>query len=87
MLTIGPRTGLGRLLMSFLAAVALRLPPIEKIMLTCFLSNERGLAFYKKLGFEVDAISPPPRKLRFDKMSTPDYVIMSKLVTKGGVGA
>ncbi|KAH8887459.1 acyl-CoA N-acyltransferase [Thozetella sp. PMI_491] len=76
-------TGLGRLLMSFLVAVAENLPPVEKVMLTCFLANERGLAFYKKLGFEEDEISPQPRKLRFGKMFNPDYVILSKTIARG----
>jgi GNAT superfamily N-acetyltransferase len=74
------RTGLGSLLMSFHSTVAANLPPISKVMLTCFLSNQRGLDFYRKLGFEKDEISPGPRKLRYGKTFTPDYVIMSKPV-------
>jgi len=66
--------------MSFHTIVAMNLPPITKVMLTCFLSNQRGLAFYKKIGFEKDDISPVPRKLRFGKVFTPDYVIMSKRI-------
>lgn len=72
-------TGLGSLLMSFLIKVAERLPPITKVMLTCFLANERGLNFYEKLGFETDEISPVERKLR-GKVVKPDYVIMSRMV-------
>ncbi|KAK4641870.1 N alpha-acetyl-transferase [Podospora bellae-mahoneyi] len=72
-------TGLGSLLMSFLTAVAVNLPPITKVMLTCFLSNARGLAFYRKLGFERDNISPVPRILR-GKVIEPDYLIMSKRI-------
>ncbi|KAK3904709.1 acyl-CoA N-acyltransferase [Staphylotrichum tortipilum] len=72
-------TGLGSLLMSFHSTVAANLPPITKVMLTCFLSNKRGLDFYKKLGFEIDHISPVPRTLR-GKTFNPDYVIMSKPV-------
>lgn len=49
-------------------------------MLTCFLANQRGLAFYRKLGFETDDISPVPRKLRYGKIFTPDYVILSKTI-------
>ncbi|AEO60127.1 hypothetical protein MYCTH_2067021 [Thermothelomyces thermophilus ATCC 42464] len=74
------RTGLGSLLMSFHSTVAANLPPIKKVMLTCFLSNQRGLSFYKKLGFERDEISPVPRELRHGKIFNPDYVIMSKPV-------
>ncbi|GAB1317366.1 hypothetical protein MFIFM68171_07576 [Madurella fahalii] len=73
-------TGLGSLLMSFHSAVAANLPPVTKVMLTCFLSNQRGLAFYEKLGFEKDDISPGPRRLRYGKTFTPDYVIMSKMI-------
>ncbi|KAI0107303.1 acyl-CoA N-acyltransferase [Hypoxylon sp. NC0597] len=73
-------TGLGKTLMEFLESVAANTPPIEKVMLTCFLSNQRALAFYKKLGFKRDEISPEPRKLRFGKEFIPDYVIMSKVI-------
>jgi ribosomal protein S18 acetylase RimI-like enzyme len=66
--------------MSFHSTVAANLPPITKVMLTCFLSNQRGLDFYRKLGFEKDEISPGPRKLRYGKIFTPDYIIMSKPV-------
>jgi hypothetical protein len=76
----GDSTGLGSLLMGFHSTVAANLPPITKVMLTCFLSNHRGLDFYKRLGFEKDDISPEPRKLRYGKIFTPDYVILSKTV-------
>lgn len=66
--------------MSFHSTVAENLPPITKVMLTCFLSNRRGLKFYERLGFEEDEISPRPRKLRYGKVFTPDYVILSKPV-------
>ncbi|KAI0976837.1 acyl-CoA N-acyltransferase [Xylaria arbuscula] len=74
------RTGLARLLMSFLEDVASRTPPINKVMLTCFLSNQRALNFYKSLGFTEDTISPVPKKLRYGREFIPDYVIMSKTV-------
>lgn len=73
-------TGLGSLLMGFHSTVASNLPPITKVMLTCFISNQRGINFYKRLGFEKDDISPEPRKLRYGKVFTPDYVILSKTV-------
>ncbi|KAF3069727.1 hypothetical protein GL218_07994 [Daldinia childiae] len=75
-------TGLGKILMGFLENVAVNTPPVEKVMLTCFLSNQRAFTFYKKLGFEKDEISPEPRKLRFGKEFIPDYVIMSKAVKR-----
>ncbi|KAI0804452.1 acyl-CoA N-acyltransferase [Xylaria sp. FL0064] len=74
------RTGLGRLLMSFLESVAYYTPPIKKVMLTCFLSNEKALNFYKSAGFTKDPISPEPKKLRYGREFIPDYVIMSKTV-------
>jgi hypothetical protein len=64
--------------MSFLETVAGNIPDVEKVMLTCFLSNKNGLEFYRRLGFEKAPHSPEPRKLRFGKMFTPDYMIMSK---------
>ncbi|KAK0724699.1 acyl-CoA N-acyltransferase [Lasiosphaeris hirsuta] len=73
-------TGLGSLLMSFHTTVAANIPIVTKVMLTCFLANQRGVAFYSRLGFEKDEISPVPRKLRYGKVFTPDYVIMSKRV-------
>ncbi|KAI1383996.1 acyl-CoA N-acyltransferase [Hypoxylon trugodes] len=75
-------TGLGKTLMGFLESVAANTPPIEKVMLTCFLRNQRALAFYKKAGFEKDEISPEPRRLRFGKEFIPDYIIMSKVVAR-----
>lgn len=74
------RTGMGRLLMSFLESVVAHTPPINKVMLTCFLSNQKALAFYKSLGFSEDPISPVPRKLRYGREFVPDFVIMSKAV-------
>ncbi|KAI5859691.1 acyl-CoA N-acyltransferase [Durotheca rogersii] len=73
-------TGLSTVLLGFLESIAANTPPIRKVMLTCFLSNERALHFYQKFGFEKDKISPEPRKLRFGKEFTPDYVILSKVV-------
>jgi len=70
-------SGLGRLLMSFHAVVAEQIPGLEKVMLTCFVANRRARAFYEKLGYAKDEISPEPRNLRFGKVFVPDYVIMS----------
>lgn len=68
--------------MGFHVIVATNLPPITKVMLTCFLSNERALGFYKRHGFKTDDISPGPRKFRSGKVVMPDYVIMSKPVLR-----
>jgi ribosomal protein S18 acetylase RimI-like enzyme len=74
-------TGLGKLLMGFLFTVAGNIPPIDKVMLTCFLSNKRGLDFYHKLGFRKDDLSPAPRRLRRGKTFVPDYVILSRRIS------
>ncbi|KAI0452310.1 acyl-CoA N-acyltransferase [Xylaria acuta] len=74
------RTGMSRLLMSFLESVAAHTRPIKKIMLTCFVVNQKALAFYKSFGFTQDPISPVPKKLRYGREFIPDYVIMSKTV-------
>lgn len=66
--------------MDYLVKVAESIPKIEKVMLTCFIANAGARAFYEKLGFEIDALSPVERKLRFGKVFVPDYVIMSKRV-------
>lgn len=50
----------------------------EKIMLTCFLSNQRAISFYEKLGFSKDEYSPPAKTLRNGTLVEADYVILSK---------
>ncbi|KAF6814708.1 N-acetyltransferase [Colletotrichum sojae] len=79
-------TGMGRKLMDIQIAVAQSIPIVEKVMLTCFVANVSARAFYEKLGFSRDAISPPERKLRFGKVFVPDYVIMSRRVRGEGTG-
>ncbi len=63
--------------------MAYNLPTINKVMLTCFVSNAKALAFYRMLGFETDDISPVERILR-GKTYTPDYVILSKRIRECG---
>ncbi|KAM0335513.1 hypothetical protein ACHAQA_000561 [Verticillium albo-atrum] len=75
-------TGLAALLMGFQQTIAESIPLIEKVMLTCFTSNTKALAFYRKLGFEKDALSPGERRLRHGKVFVPDYLIMSRLVKR-----
>ncbi|KAH6665341.1 acyl-CoA N-acyltransferase [Plectosphaerella plurivora] len=70
-------TGLARQLMGMLESVARHTPPITKVMLTCYTSNMRARAFYTKLGFVTDAISPQERRLRRGVVFMPDYLIMS----------
>ena len=60
--------------------VAKKIPVTEKTMLTCFLSNKRGIQFYEKLGYAKDEYSPEPRILRNGTKVEVDYVILSKAV-------
>ncbi len=73
------RTGLGALLLGFHSVVAHNLPPVTKVMLTVFVSNERAVVFYHKQHFVLDAISPPTRTLRGSTYE-PDYLILSKTI-------
>ncbi|KAM9880920.1 GNAT family acetyltransferase nat4 [Verticillium dahliae] len=75
-------TGLAVLLMGFQEAIAQSIPIVEKVMLTCFKSNTKALAFYRKLGFVKDALSPDERRLRGGKVFVPDYLIMSRIVAR-----
>ncbi|KAJ4311357.1 hypothetical protein N0V84_010485 [Fusarium piperis] len=79
-------TGLGRRLMGYLMDVADNIPSVDKVMLTCFVSNASGLEFYQKLGFDRDEFSPRERKLRGGKVVMPDYVILSRPTTGNGGG-
>lgn len=72
------KSGLGSHLIKLAEDVAATVG-VEKVMLTCFLSNERALAFYRKRGYEKDACSPDDRETR-RKVVKVDYVIMSKSV-------
>ncbi|KAH8594696.1 acyl-CoA N-acyltransferase [Bisporella sp. PMI_857] len=73
-------TGLGSVLMKHLDVVGTKIPGTSKIMLTCFLSNDKGIQFYGKLGFEKDEYSPKPRILRNGTKVEVDYIILSKPV-------
>lgn len=64
--------------------VAENVAAVEKVMLTCFVSNTSGLKFYEKLGFDKDDYSPRERKLRGGKVVMPDYVILSRPTSSGG---
>ncbi|GAB0136722.1 hypothetical protein EsDP_00005015 [Epichloe bromicola] len=71
-------SGLGRQLMQLLVEAGERIESVDKVMLTCFVSNTHARWFYERLGFGVDACSPRERKLRGGKVVVPDYVIMSR---------
>ncbi|TKA32435.1 hypothetical protein B0A50_01542 [Salinomyces thailandicus] len=70
--------GNGKVLMKMAMDIAKGLG-VEKVMLTCFLSNEIALAFYRSLGYETDTCSPQEKRTR-KKLVKPDYVILSKRV-------
>lgn len=68
--------------MSLLENIGQRIPGTEKMMLTCFVSNDRGLKFYEKMGYGKDEFSPPPKVLRNGTKVVPDYDILSKAVQR-----
>ncbi|KAK6393394.1 hypothetical protein LTR65_002685 [Meristemomyces frigidus] len=70
--------GLGKHLMCLAEEIARRVG-VEKVMLTCFVSNSEARQFYERLGYAVDECSPADRKTR-KKTVKADYVIMSKRV-------
>ena len=69
--------GVGKHLMRLMEDIGRRVG-VEKAMLTVFLENQGGLAFYEKMGYHEDDYSPEPRKLRNGVIKKPDYVILSK---------
>jgi RimJ/RimL family protein N-acetyltransferase len=76
------RTGLGTVLMKLLESIGEKIPDTHKTMLTCFVSNERGVRFYERLGYEKDEFSPPPKVLRNGTKVEADYVILSKAIQR-----
>lgn len=72
------KLGLGAHLMQIAEDVAQSVG-VEKVMLTCFLSNEKAQGFYKKRGYMTDVSSPEDRTTR-RKVVKVDYVIMSRNV-------
>lgn len=74
------RTGLGSHLMAVAESIAEKVG-VEKVMLTCFLSNEKALNFYGRRGYEKDVCSPEDRQTR-NKIVKVDYAIMSKGVKR-----
>jgi len=72
------KLGLGAHLLQVAENIARRIG-LTKVMLTCFLSNEAALGFYKKRGLGTDECSPRDRTTR-NKVMKVDYVIMSKLI-------
>ncbi|KAG9691042.1 hypothetical protein KCU95_g14789, partial [Aureobasidium melanogenum] len=51
---------------------------MDKAMLTVFKRNVHARRWYDSRGYEVDEISPRPRKLRGGRSIEPDYEILSK---------
>ncbi|KAJ1547651.1 hypothetical protein HK405_005270 [Cladochytrium tenue] len=72
------RRGIGRYLMSLLEAIGRR-EGTRKAMLTVFKSNSQALAFYSRLGYKPDGISPS-RCLPPAEAEEYSYEIMSKVL-------
>ena len=72
------KLGLGAHLMHLAESIAENIA-MQKVMLTCFLSNKGAHDFYRKRGYVADSCSPEDRTTR-NKVIKPDYVIMSKEV-------
>lgn len=68
--------GLGKHLMLLADNLAKNIG-LEKVMLTCFLCNQKAHRFYTSHGFGKDVCSPEDRRTR-NKIVPVDYVIMSK---------
>lgn len=77
--------GLGAHLMDLAERIAENVA-VEKVMLTCFLSNTQARSFYEKRGYVADACSPEDRRTR-NKVVKADYVIMSRGVAGSAVQA
>lgn len=69
--------GLGKELMRRFEEIGRRVG-LEKAMLTVFKSNAKAVAFYERLGYDVDEFSPSPRTLRNGTVKEPEYLILSK---------
>lgn len=72
------KLGLGAHLMRVVEEIALAVG-MEKVMLTCFVANERAYEFYRRRGYEKDVCSPEDRTTR-KKVVKADHVIMSREV-------
>jgi N-alpha-acetyltransferase 40 len=70
------KMGLGAHLMHVAEAIAEKVG-MEKVMLTCFVANERAYDFYRRRGYGRDVCSPEDRRIR-RKLVRVDYVIMSR---------
>ena len=68
--------------MKLVENIAAALPTTQKIMLTCFTSNEKAVRFYEKVGFSKDEFSPQPKILRNGSKKELDYVILSKAIER-----
>lgn len=73
--------GVGKNMMAIFEGAG-RIAEVRKAMLTVFKANEKALRFYEKLGYEEDDYSPRPKKLRSGIVKAPDYLILSKELSK-----
>ncbi len=70
--------GIGYLLLQSLVDWATHNETIEKIGLSVHSNNERAIALYKKMGFEIEGIKK--RELKYGEDQYIDTVVMGKLV-------
>jgi RimJ/RimL family protein N-acetyltransferase len=68
--------------MKHLEVIGAKIPKTEKVMLTCFTRNARGVGFYEKLGYTKDEFSPPAKVLRNGTMVEAEYVILSNRIER-----
>ncbi|KAK6000326.1 hypothetical protein QM012_003958 [Aureobasidium pullulans] len=73
--------GLGRHLFNVVESIG-GATDMDKAMLTVFRCNVRARRWYDSRGYEVDKMSPRPRKLRGGRSIEPDYEILSKHLQK-----
>ncbi len=71
--------GIGSCLMRMAEEVACRVQ-VNKVMLTCFVCNEKAFTFYERRGYRKDVVSPEDRTTR-NKTIKADYAILSKDVS------
>lgn len=68
--------------MDLFEKVAQKILPIDRTMLSCFIRNERAVKFYRKRRYQNNDMTPSPKILRTGAKIEPDYIIMSKVISR-----